>query len=1087
MRCLNCRSENPTGARFCNQCGAPFGKICPKCAVENARDARFCSQCGASLEPTRERHAESEPRERGLEGERRHLTVLFCDLVGSTEIAAQLDPEEWRQVIASYHRAAAEAITRFGGYVAQYLGDGVMAFFGYPEAHDNNAERAVQAGLELLDSIAKLGGRPRRLKLAARVGIDSGAVVVGAGVGKEADVFGEAPNIAARVQAAAESGTMLITDAVHRLVSGLFVVESRGAPALKGIERALQIYKVVRPSGVRGRLEAAAAVRGLIPFIGREDELRSLLNRWERACRGEGQVVAIIGEAGIGKSRLVQRFREVLAGAPHTWIEAGAGVFFQNTPFYPITEMLRQLLSGAAAPDQIAQLASRLSAAGLKPTEAIPLLAPLLELSLPPEYPLSALPPEQQRRRLLATMVEWIMGAARIQSLVVVIEDLHWVDPSTLELIQLLAEQGATAPLLLLYTARPEFRLPWPQRGHHMQLTLDRLNAREVRTMIGEVAAHKTLPDETVATVIERTRGVPLFVEELTRAVLESGDDKLSGSAIPVTLHDSLMARLDRLGSAKEAAQVGAVIGAEFSYDLLHAVHPIPEPDFQRALRILTDAELLYVRGIAPEATYQFKHALIRDVAYQALLKSRRKELHLVVARTLDKQFPALKEAHPEVLARHWTEAGEIDFAVIEWQRAGEWALERRAYHEAERHYREALFQLSALPESSQRDSREMTLTIALGRVLMALRGWSAKETVETYDRAKLLAERGGDNAPLAIFSSLYDAAISRGELPQALALAHQVLATARGLKTQASMVTAYFDQGIAHHFLGNLVEARRCFLEAIRAYREADFRGLTDNPGITSWSYAGLNESNLGYPERALRYADEAVVLARRLDNLYEMAYTLGFRSIIRSGCGVLREAIVDSDEAVAISTKSGFGAMLAYGKIYGAWARALSGDAGRAVALIGEGLAELDSLKIYVGRPRFLCMLGVIQARSGAIDDALETTELGLETNPDDLLSRPILLHLRAVLRLRYRTNREMAFEIAQQDLTEAIGIARKLEAKSFELSATTTLARLLAKGGRRDEARTMLSEIYGWFTEGFDTADLKEAKALLEKLSG
>jgi class 3 adenylate cyclase len=390
--------------------------------------------------------------------ERRHLTILFCDLVGSTELAAQLDPEEWRATVAGYQRAAADAIERFGGYVARYVGDGVMAFFGYPEAHDNDAERAVRAGLVLLEALERLYERPGHAKLSARIGINSGAVVVGGGTGQEEDVFGDAANVAARVQAAAAPGTVAISGATRRLIAGLFIVEELSAQTLKGIERPVQLYRVVRPSGMRGRFEAAAAAGGLTPFVGREDELRSLLSRWERVREGEGQVVTIIGEAGIGKSRLVRRFHQQLAGTPHTWLEAGAGAFFQNTPFYPIGELLRELLGDTQEP--LVQLEARLLAAGLKPGDAIPLLAPLLNLPLPPEYPPSALSPENQRRRLLATLVEWVLGSARTQPLVSVIEDLHLVDPSTLELIQLLVEQGATAPLMLLYTARPEFHRP---------------------------------------------------------------------------------------------------------------------------------------------------------------------------------------------------------------------------------------------------------------------------------------------------------------------------------------------------------------------------------------------------------------------------------------------------------------------------------------------------------------------------------------------------------------------------------------------------------------------------------------------------
>ena len=371
-----------------------------------------------------------------------------------------------------------------------------MAYFGYPEAHDNDAERAARAGLAILDAILKLNQPSTRPELSARIGIDSGAVVVGASAGKDADVFGDTPNIAARVQAAAEPGTVVITDATHRLVSGLFVVDQLAAQALKGIERPVQLYRVIQPSGVRGRLAAAAASRGLTPFVGREDDLRLLMSRWERALDSEGQVALIIGEAGIGKSRLLQRFHEQVGGTPHTWIEAGAGAFFQNTPFYPVTELLQQFLGSNGskpAEEQLAQLEPRLELAGLNPAETIQLIAPLLNLQLPPKYPPLPLSPEQRRRRLLATLVDWVLGAARVQPLVVATEDLHWVDPSTLELIQLLVEQGAAARLLLLYTARPEFHPQWPLRGHHTQITLNRLSNRNVREMITQVAARNTL------------------------------------------------------------------------------------------------------------------------------------------------------------------------------------------------------------------------------------------------------------------------------------------------------------------------------------------------------------------------------------------------------------------------------------------------------------------------------------------------------------------------------------------------------------------------------------------------------------------
>jgi class 3 adenylate cyclase len=610
MICADCGLDNRQGRKFCAHCGHALRLLCSSCGAQNEPGEKFCGECGAGLITTPSSSAptsserSSTPRTiptdtiptdgseatRLTDGERRHLTVLFCDLVGSTEIAARLDPEEWRETVAGYHSAAAEEITRFGGHVAKYLGDGVMALFGYPEAHDNDAERAARAALAILEAIARLEQTSGRPKLSARVGIDSGAVVVGAGAGKEADVFGDAPNIAARVQAAAEPGTVMITEATQRLVSGLFVLEERGAESLKGIERPVKLYRVARSSGVRGRLEAGAAVRGMTSFVGREDELRLLMNRWERVCEGQGQVVTIVGEAGIGKSRLLQRFRAEIGSDPHTWLECATAPFYQNTPFYAVEELLRQSLHWD---QRFAALEASLAAAGTSSGGAAPIIQPA---KLPDVPKASSMTPEQERKRLLGNLVGWTLDATHNQPLVIATEDLHWADPSTLELIQLMVEQGATSRLLLLYTARPEFRAQWPMRAHHTQITLNRLSAQSARAIIAEVMASKALAGETIDAVVERTGGVPLFVEELTRAVLESGTN-LVGRAIPATLRDSLMARLDRLGPAKEIAQIGAVIGNEFSHQLLRAVHPIAEADLDGRLRALVDAELIYVRG----------------------------------------------------------------------------------------------------------------------------------------------------------------------------------------------------------------------------------------------------------------------------------------------------------------------------------------------------------------------------------------------------------------------------------------------------------------------------------------------------------
>jgi class 3 adenylate cyclase/tetratricopeptide (TPR) repeat protein len=1029
MRCQNCSAENPQGAKFCIQCATPFSHRCQKCGFENPSEAKFCAQCAAPLDAAAPIRAESEASD-GLTGERRHLTVLFCDLVGSTEIASHLDPEQWREIVGEYHRAAAQAIERFGGHVAQYLGDGVMAYFGWPEAHDNDAERAARAGLAILDAISKLNEHPSRPKLAARVGIDSGAVVVGAGADKEADVFGDTPNIAARVQAIAEPGTVVITDAVHRLVSGLFVVEDRGAQALKGVERPVQLYRVVQPSGVRGRLEAAAAAHALTPFVGREDELRLLRNRWERALDSEGQVALIIGEAGIGKSRLVQRFHEEIAGTPHTWVEAAAGAFFQNTPFYAVTGMLRELLPlrvDESAEEQLAQLEARLELAGVKPAEALPLIAPLLNLPLTAKYPLSPLSPEQQRRRLLATLAEWARGAARAQATVVAIEDLHWADPSTLELLQLLVEQGATARLLLLFTARPEFRAQWAPRAHLTQITLNRLSARNVRTMVGEVAAQKALSEETIATVLERTGGVPLFVEELTRAVLESGDAKLTGRQIPVTLHDSLMARLDRLGQAKEVAQVGAVIGSEFSYELLHAVHSIDEADLQRALRTVADAELIYVRGIAPDATYQFKHALIRDAAYEALLKSVRRDLHRLVARTINEKFSTLKEAQPEVLARHWTEAGETEPAIAEWSRAAAAAQARNAFSEALESYQQALALLNLLTESPERDLRELELRQSAISMLHATRGYGAPETLDAVEHAKALAAKSGNLTQfVGLIVSRGITAFSSGDLLAAGALADQALEIALREHNSVSLAFVHMLQTATRYDLGDLVGAEKHFTAGLEFFDAPVFRQSAEAP-VMVFGFASFNAWMLGRSDVA-RERMARMRAAADETHPYEMAWAADLSA---DGHNLLREyerAEAFAEHALELSERNHYPLVAAWSRSALGKARAHLGRATEGIALIRQGMADFLGTGARTGIGFFAQSLTLALAREGAVDEAFETIEQTIQSNPPELVSRPEMLRLRGELRLKQGHS-----ELAEADFREAIGARAKYERES------------------------------------------------------
>jgi class 3 adenylate cyclase/tetratricopeptide (TPR) repeat protein len=1059
MRCSNCGSENPADKKFCGDCGALLTNNASTVAVSRT----------------------GEPRS-ALSGERRHLTVLFCDLVGSTEIASRLDPEEWRDLVAGHHHAAPQAITRYGGHVAKYLGDGVMAYFGWPEAHENDAERAARAGLAILEAVTKLNETPTNPKISVRVGVDSGVVVVGAGAGKDADVFGETPNIAARVQTAAAPDTVLVTGATHRLFSGLFVVEARGAQQLKGVANPVELYRVLRPTGVRGRL---ATARGLTPFVGREEELRLFLSRWKRACEGEGQFVIVAGEAGIGKSRLVAEFHDRIRDTALCWIECAGQQFFQNTPFHAISELLSQWLDLQTATnsdqERIERLEQALVSGGLKPEDSVALIADLLQLAVGERYPAMTLTPEQRRRRLLAALTGWVFDAARLQPVVMVIEDLHWLDPSTLELLQLLAKQGVMGRVMLICTARPEFHPQWQMRSHHTQIALNRLSSGNVREMIAQVAARNALNSQTVDAVVERTGGVPLFVEELTRALLESGAVQLSAREIPVTLHDSLMARLDRLGSAKSVLQLGSVIGGEFPFELLRAVHPGSEQELEGELHKLTDADLLYFRGIAPEVTYQFKHALIHDAAYEALLKSRRKELHRLVASTIDEKFPDLKQAHPEVLARHWTEAGELEPAIDEWTRAGKAAEARGAFAEAEKSYEQALALLDLLPESPERDRRELELRLSARMMVRMIRGSGVPEIADATERIMTLAEKSGNLAGLH-FSMLMRGvgAFVAGDYASATALADQTLTLAQRARNPTLLANSYGEQLMVRFFRGDLAGAEQHFQAGIEFFNDPLFKRNPRGGPVEGFGYAALNAWRLGRPEIARQRLAQMMAAVDR-SNPGHLVASAFLAAWLHLDMGEYEQGEAEAARATRLAEKHQIADFAVTAQCLLGAARAQLGRATEGIALLREGMAGLARLGFRATRGFGFLMLAYAQDREGATLDALETVEQALDANPDELMYRPEALRVRGELRAK-----QGATAAAESDFYEAIALAQKMSAKMWELHATMSLTRLLAKQDRSNEARAMLSEIYNWFTEGFDTADLTEAKALLEEIN-
>lgn len=1085
MRCSNCGSENSADVAFCVECGARSSVVCGSCAHGNPPRAKFCEQCGAPLGTkasvdTRSGPLQSENRERSAE--RRHLTVLFSDLVDSTEIASRLDPEEWREVITDYHKAAAEAVARFGGHVAQYLGDGVLVYFGWPEAHEDNAERAARAGLAVVHAMRELNrafAQRVGLQLAVRVGIHTGSVVVGPESTQGANVFGYTPNIAARVQTAAEPGTVVVTSDTRRLISGLFVIQELGARSLKGIAEPINLYRIVEPTGLRRRIRAAG-VQSPTSLVGREQEMRDLWTNWERACEGDGRFQLIVGEAGIGKSRLIEELHGRLSGTPHTWIDLGCSPHFQSTPFYPVVDMFKRAFGWSgeeSREERIETLELSLGRTGLPLSEAIPLLAEMLDLPLTEKYQPLLVSPTEKRRRLLATLEQWVLGAGRTQPTVFEAEDLQWADPSTLELVDLLTEGCAGVRLLLLFTARPEFRAPAAMRTH--QLVLERLSNLQTRAMVEEIAPSGKLPAELMEAVASRTGGIPFFVEELTRLVIERGGR--SARTIPATLADSLTARLDRLGPAKEVAQVGAAIGGEFSYQLISAVHPIEPQQLQAALKRLVDERMLHVMGDPSAPTYRFRHGLLEDAAYEALLKAQRKQLHRRIAQVLYERFPDLAGEHPEVLARHWTNAGETEAALAQWREAGKVARSRNAFREAAQIYRQALEILDTLPPSPGRDERELRLASSLAGVIRITDGFTAPEAIEASARAQTLAEKTGNLWRLAIqLINRWSAPANSGDWLAASALADQALEVARREGGAVSLGLARMAHITNKYWRGDFTGAEEQFACGSDSFASQGFRQY---PGATPHTLgtASFNAWTLGLADTARERMREAMAQAGAKQSPFDLAYVNYMRSLLEVLLREPREAASAAEKSLALAEEHGFQQFTTLCRVTLGWARAALGRTREGSALIHEGITSYAAIGGRLGASGYLTYLAAAQAMDGAITQALDTIDMALHANPEERAFRPEALRVRGELRLEQGRT-----EAAQADFREAIMLARSMNAKSWELRATMSLARMLGSRGEASTASELLGSVYGSFAEGFDKRDLIEAKDLLDQLS-
>jgi class 3 adenylate cyclase/predicted ATPase len=1045
------------------------------------------------------------------EAERRQLTVMFCDLVGSTQLSGQLDPEDLRAVVRAYQEAAAEVIQYYEGHIAQYLGDGLLVYFGYPTAHEDDARRAVHTGLGIVEAIATLNSRLAAqygVQLAVRLGIHTGPVVVGVmgGGGRHEHLaLGETPNLAARLQALAPTNTVVISAVTARLVQGTFTLEDLGTHTLHGVAEPMTI------SRVRGLLATASRdeefVTATVPvLVGREEESGLLRRRWDQSKAGLGQVVFVSGEAGIGKSALVESLRVQVRAEGLPRIAFRCSPYHTTSALYPVITHIERLLQFEPDDSPVTRLAKL--EAGLRPydlplAEVVPLLAGFLSVPLPADhYAALTLTPQQQKQQTFDALLAWLAAEAERQPVLVAWEDLHWADPTTLEYLGLLVEQAPMVPMLHVLTARPEFNPPWPQRSHMTPLVLNRLERPQVEALMSQRAGGKTLPPEVVQYIVAKTDGVPLYVEELTKMLLasallreEADQYVLTGTlrtvAIPDTLQDALMARLDQLNRAKEVAQLGAVLGREFAYELLQAIAPQDENALQEGLGQLVAAELLYQRGRPPRARYLFKHALIQDAAYASLLKSTRQQVHQQVAQVIETQFPALVETQPELVAQHYTAAGCHEQAVVYWQRAGQHASDRLAHVEAISHVTTGIELLTILPETPEHTQQALTLYIVLGAALQITKGQGAPEVEHAYTQARALCQQVGETPELIpVLFGLWRFSGLRSQLHTARELGDTLLRLAQQAHDPALAVIAHYALGFTWLCLGALPAARQHLEDAIACYtpdqRRAPVFRIGQDLGVGCRAHAARTLWLLGYPAQALARVRDAMALAHALSH----PFTLAFARCVAAWVSQFRRDVPavheHAEAAVALATEQGFPQWAAYGTILRGWALAMQGQGEEGIAQVRQGIVAFRATGAVLHVPYFCTLLADVCAYLGHPADGLQalTEAHTLVEQHEERWWEAEVHRLRGVLLLRQPGTPQAE---AEAWLQRALDVAHRQEAKSLELRAAMSLTRLWQQQDRRAEARDLLAPIYGWFTEGFDTADLQEAKALLEELEG
>ncbi len=1029
------------------------------------------------------------------EAERRQLTVIFIDLVGSTELATQLDPEEMSVLLRQFQNAVAGDVVRFDGYVAKLMGDGALAYFGWPQAHEDEAERAVRAGLAVVGTVGELsthGGH----RLEVRVGIATGVVVVGdligIGAAQESAVVGETPNLAARLQSLADPGTVLISELTYRLTGRIFDVKRIRPQKLHGFEAPINSYQVVGENLLESRFDALH-VGGASPLVGREIDIALLLERWKLARAGEGQVVELFGEGGIGKSRLLQELRDRLKEERITYLRYFCSPYHTQTELYPVADQLLRAaeIRRSDPPERQLAFLEEVLATTRNPREAIPLIASMLSIPLGQNYAKLDLMPQMQRTRTFEVLIDQLVALAGSNPVLMLLEDAHHLDPTSAELFDAVVDRIRRLPIMLVATYRPEGTARWSGLPHVTTLTLNRLSRAQAASIIGGLTGGKRLPTSVLEQILAKTEGVPLFVEELTKVMLESGllsehgdNFKLSGPlpprAVPATLHDSLMARLDRLASVREVAQIGAVIGREFSHELLSAVSGLPDTELDLAADQLVGAGLVSRRGGGNQRSYAFKHALVQDAAYGSLLHSRRQQLHALIARAIEERFPETVSTEPEILAHHFEQAGLLESASEYQELAGRRALARSLLTEAVARFNSALVGLNGQPRSVKRARRELAIQIAIGSTQVAAHGFASPEAGAAYKRAEELCLELDDVKEL--FPVLYGLCLFHlysAELSQARMAADRLLDLAGSENNQNLSFFAHRAAGVSAYPAGEFLRARAHLKEALSLYKSDEHRApafvYAFDPRVVCLDYLGRTMLPLGFPDQSIAANEEAISEARELGHRNSLALPLFFGGVSRQIVGDLAALERMAAELLIISSEAGFRLWQAGASILQGWVCAQQGRIDEGFAMISDGTENWLKTGAKFMLPYFLGLQAQLQLKLGQTNEALILLSQAQEQveKTTERWFGPEIIRLQGEVLLSFGSKKKLA---AIERFSEAQAAARAQGARFWELRAALDLANAdLSKVNAREN----LATIYSSFTEGSSLPDLKAAQ--------